>query len=379
MSVPVPFLSFQRQNSVLRTEILNAIASVHDSNNLILGDQVAAFEQEYAAFLGVPYCIGVANGLEAMVLSLKALGIGNRIGPRKEEVIVPANTYIATWLAVTQAGAIPVPVEPDMYNYNLHPARLEEKITQYTRAILPVHLFGQPADMDPINYLAGRYGLFVVEDNAHSHGAVYKGKVCGTMSAAGAHSFYPTKVLGALGDAGAITTTNETMAETLRAMRNYGSTRKNYHENLGFNSRLDEVQAAVLRVKLRHLPVAQAERRNIAETYLSELAGVGDLSLPRPQGENRHAWHLFVIRTASRDALAEFLRAEGIETMVHYPVPPHRQNAYKNLNFKDDSFPLTNLMARTMLTLPLFPGMRPDEIKSVTDAVKKFFTRSFIG
>ena len=309
----IPFFSFEKQNQPLREEILAAITGVYDSNRFILGSQVTAFEQEYAAFLGVPYCIGVGNGMEAMVLSLKALGIGNRVGPRKDEVIVPSNTYIATWLAITQAGAIPVPVEPDMYTYNLHPARIEEKISQYTRAIMPVHLYGQPADMDPINYLAGRYGLFVVEDNAHAHGAMYKGKFTGSMSAAGAHSFYPTKVIGALGDAGAITTSNETMANTLRAMRNYGALVKNKHEMLGFNSRLDEMQSAVLRVKLRNILYIQSERKAIAEQYLMELSGVGDLSLPRPQADTKPAWHQFVVRTANREGLVAYLEGQGIE------------------------------------------------------------------
>ena len=369
----IPFFSFEKQNQPLREEILAAITGVYDSNRFILGSQVTAFEQEYAAFLGVPYCIGVGNGMEAMVLSLKALGIGNRVGPRKDEVIVPSNTYIATWLAITQAGAIPVPVEPDMYTYNLHPARIEEKISQYTRAIMPVHLYGQPADMDPINYLAGRYGLFVVEDNAHAHGAMYKGKFTGSMSAAGAHSFYPTKVIGALGDAGAITTSNETMANTLRAMRNYGALVKNKHEMLGFNSRLDEMQAAVLRVKLRNILYIQSERKAIAEQYLMELSGVGDLSLPRPQADTKPAWHQFVVRTANREGLVAYLEGQGIETAVHYPVPPHRQGAYRNMNFREDACPIANLMSRTVLSLPIYPGLTPDEVSFVCEAIRKYF------
>lgn len=369
----IPFFSFQVPHNALRAEISAALSAVYESNSYILGEQVQAFEKEYAAFIGTAHCIAVGNGMDAMTLSLKALGIGNRQGPKRDEVIVPSNTYIATWLAVTQAGANPVPVEPDIYNYNLHPARIEEKITGNTRAILPVHLYGQPADMDPINYLAGRYGLYMIEDNAHAHGAIYKGRFTGAMSAAAAHSFYPTKVLGGLGDGGAITTDNEALADALRALRNYGSRKKYHHESLGFNSRLDEMQAAVLRIKLRHILQTQSDRRFIAETYLSELAGVGDLVLPRPIQDTRHAWHLFVVRSAYRDKLAEFLESNGIETMIHYPIPPHRQPAYKGLNFSEESFPLANLLSRTMLSLPLYPGLDMDNLRHICDTVKKFF------
>lgn len=340
-----------------------------DQQWYILGASVAAFEASYARWNGTQYCVGVANGLDALHLALRAL----HIGPG-DEVIVPSNTYIATWLAVTQTGAMPVPVEPDLRSYNLDPARIEAAITPATKAIMPVHLYGQSCDMAAIMAIAAKHGLFVVEDNAQAHGAVHAGRLTGSFGHLNATSFYPTKNLGALGDAGAITTDDPQLAEQIRLLRNYGSARKYYNDLPGYNSRLDELQAALLSMKLPFLQQWTEQRRSLAAMYLAQLADIEDVVLPECTEPERHVWHLFVIRTKQRDALAEYLGAQGIGWMIHYPLPPHLQEAYRALGYQRGDFPLAEQIADTCLSLPLFPGMSEQQVEQVTGAVRRFFS-----
>jgi len=343
------------------------MSRVYDTNWYVLGEEVAAFEQEYSQFSGVAHTVGVGNGLEALTLALRALGIGPG-----DEVLVPSNTYIATWLAVSHVGATPVPVEPDPATSNLDPARLAAALTPRTRAILPVHLYGQPCRMPEILGFAAEHGLVVVEDNAQAQGATFAGQLTGSFGTVNATSFYPTKNLGALGDAGAITTNDSALAEQLRRLRNYGTTHKNHHELPGYNSRLDELQAAVLRVKLRHLPAWTAQRRQIAAWYHAHLAGTPGLQLPAVAAGAAPVWHLYVVHTAQRDALRQHLAAQGIETLVHYPVPPHLQPAYGALNWPAGSLPIAETLAATCLSLPLWPGMTEEMVAKVASASKVF-------
>lgn len=339
-----------------------------DQQWYILGASVSEFETAYARWNGAQHCVGVANGLDALHLALRAL----HIGPG-DEVIVPSNTYIATWLAVTQTGAVPVPVEPELRSYNLDPARIEAAITPATKAIMPVHLYGQSCDMTAIMAIAAKHGLFVVEDNAQAHGAMHAGKRTGSFGRLNATSFYPTKNLGALGDAGAITTDDRQLAEQIRLLRNYGSSRKYYNDLPGYNSRLDELQAALLSMKLPFLQQWTEQRRNLAAHYTAQLADIKALVLPECTDPEGHVWHLFVVRTAQRDALAEYLSAQGIGWMIHYPLPPHLQEAYRSLGYRRGDFPLAEQMADTCLSLPLFPGMSEEQVEQVAGAIKRFF------
>lgn len=360
----IPFLDVRAGYDELRPDIDAAIARVLESGMYILGEEVAAFEREYAAYCGCKHAIGVANGLDALHLALRAMGVGPG-----DEVIVPSNTYIATWLAASQCGAIPVPVEPVEGTGNLDPALIEAAITERTRVILPVHLYGQPADLDPILAIAAKHGLRVLEDGAQAQGARYKGQRLGGHGDAVAWSFYPGKNLGAYGDAGAITTNDDALADELRVLRNYGSRVKYVNDVQGWNSRLDPLQAAVLRVKLTHLDAWNDRRRAIAARYLDGLRDAG-VALPEVPDWAEPAWHLFVVRHPRRDALAATLGEAGIGTLIHYPLPPHRQQAYAELGLAADAFPIANRLADQVLSLPMGPHQPDAATAAVIDAVR---------
>ncbi|MEO8039884.1 MAG: DegT/DnrJ/EryC1/StrS family aminotransferase, partial [Betaproteobacteria bacterium] len=345
----VPFLDLAALHDSIRGELDAAWQKVLARGQFILGDETAAFEQEFADHCEGGYCVGVGNGLDAITLILRALGIGPG-----DEVIVPSMTFIATWLAVSETGATPVPVEPTEGGFNIDPAAVEARITPRTRVILPVHLYGQPADMAALAAIAGRRGLALVEDAAQAHGARYRGRRVGTLGTAAAFSFYPGKNLGALGDGGAVVTADAALAGRIRRLRNYGSERKYRHEVRGVNSRLDELQAAILRVKLRHLDAWNAARSAWAGRYLSALPD-GDIGLPCVDGTVDPVWHLFVIRSARRDALQAHLAARGVDTVIHYPVPPHLQGAYRASGWDEGSLPLSERLSREVLSLPMSP------------------------
>lgn len=350
----------------LRPRLDAAYSRVVDSNWLILGKELEAFECEFAEYCGVKHCIGVANGLDALFITLKAMGIG-----AGDEVIVPSNTYIATWLAVSYAGATPVPVEPDIRTYNIDPEQIEAAITLRTKAIMPVHLYGQPADMDPINTIAQRFGLQVIEDAAQAHGARYKGRRAGSLGNAAGFSFYPGKNLGALGDGGAVTTNDDNLAEQLRILRNYGSRTKYHNEVKGFNSRLDELQAAFLREKLAVLDNWNERRRLASADYCNELSNC-DLELPWVPEWAEPVWHLFVVRSNRRDALQKSLTDRGISTMIHYPIPPHLQPAYAEMGLATGSLPIAEKIHREVLSLPIYPQLRSEQIGRIADTCREF-------
>lgn len=354
----VPFLDLRAAYLELKPEIDEAIARVLDSGWYILGQEVEAFEEEFAAYCDSKYAVGVANGFDALHLALLAMGV-----EKGDEVIVPSNTYIATWLAVSQCGAVPVPVEPDERTYNIDPARIEAAITQRTRVILPVHLYGQPADIDSILAVASKYGLRVLEDAAQAHGARYKNKRVGGHGDAVAWSFYPGKNLGALGDGGAVTTDDPEVADRIRVLRNYGSRVKYVNEAKGVNSRLDPIQAAVLRVKLIHLDEWNSRRKALASFYLSHLQSC--VGLPFVPKWAEPAWHLFVVRSKDRDALQKQLSNSGIGTLIHYPIPPHLQEAYKNLGYQPGDFPIAESMAQEVLSLPIGPHLQSEHLVAV--------------
>jgi dTDP-4-amino-4,6-dideoxygalactose transaminase len=365
--VRIPFLDLKAPHNELKEELRDVFCRVVESGWFILGKEVEAFEKEFATCCGARQCVGVANGLDALHLILEAMNIGPG-----DEVIVPANTYIATWLAVTYAGAIPVPVEPDERTYNLDPSLLEAAITSRTKAIMPVHLYGQPADMDRINAIAEPYGLKVIEDAAQAHGARYKGRPAGSLGDAAGFSFYPGKNLGALGDAGAVVTNDEELADKVRTLRNYGSRKKYWNEAKGFNSRLDELQAAFLRVKLGKLDEWNERRKRIAEQYLQALEGVPDLILPFVPKYADPVWHLFVVRHGKRDVLQEHLEANGIGTLIHYPLPPHLQDAYVELGFEKGKLPITEKLAGEILSIPIGPHLSDDEVDYIIAAISSY-------
>lgn len=363
----VSFVDLKGSYLELKEELDAAYRLVMESGWFVLGKQLSAFEKEFADYCGAGHCIGVGNGLEALHLILLAL----KVGPG-DEVIVPANTYIATWLAVSYTGATPIPVEPDEKTHNLDPSRIEDAITSRTKAILPVHLYGQPADMDPIMALARKCGLAIVEDAAQAHGARYKGKRAGSLADAAGFSFYPSKNLGALGDGGAVVTNDEALAERVRVLRNYGSRVKYYNEIKGFNSRLDELQAAVLRVKLRHLDDWNERRKQVAQFYLQALEGVADLVLPHVPDWADPVWHLFVVRHKERDRLQQHLKSSAIDALIHYPCPPHLQTAYSELGYTPGAFPRTERIAEEVLSLPIFPALTEPQAKHVVAKLKDF-------
>ena len=360
----IPFLDLARINARDREELVAAFVRVLDSGWYVLGAEVAAFEQEYARYCGVEYAVGVGNGLEALTLILRAY---RELGylAAGDEVIVPANTYIATVLAITENALTPVLVEPELATFNLDASLLERHLGPRTRAILPVHLYGQTADMTAINAIAARHGLRVIEDCAQAHGARHAGAAAGSLGHAAGHSFFPSKNLGALGDAGAVTTNDGRLAEVIRALRNYGSQRKYENRYQGINSRLDEVQAALLRVKLQRLDADNRRRRMIAARYRSELAHPG-LILPEDGIANEPVWHVFVVRTAARDALQRHLAERGIDTLIHYPIPPHRQQAYAA--WRGRSYPVTERIHAEVLSLPMSPVMAEAEVGIVIEA-----------
>lgn len=364
----IPFLDMKSPYAELQSELDSAWQRVMRSGWYILGEEVQAFEQEFARYVGAAYCVGVGNGLEALHLILRAYDIGPG-----DEVIVPSNTYIATWLAVSYAGASIVPVEPVEGTYNLDPTRIEAALSPRSKAILTVHLYGQTADMDGINAVAQKHGLKVIEDAAQAHGARYKGKMAGNLGDAAGWSFYPGKNLGALGDGGAVTTNDPALAERIRTLRNYGSKVKYYNLEKGFNSRLDELQAALLRAKLPHLDEWNARRVRIADFYLQSLRETG-LILPIVPEGMQPCWHLFVVRTPQRDALQAHLKAHGIGTMIHYPVPPHLQEAYRELSLPPGTFPLSEAIHREVLSLPIGPHLSMEDAAQVAEAVKAFFS-----
>lgn len=351
----VPFLDLAAATAELRPALDAAWTRVVDRGQYLLGPELEAFEAAWASYLDVPHAIGVGNGLDALVLSLQALGIGTG-----DEVLVPADTFIASWLAISQLGARPVPVEPEPGHWTLDPDRLAGALTARTRAIMPVHLYGQPADLDPILAFARAHGLAVVEDAAQAHGARYHGQRIGGHGDLVAWSFYPGKNLGAFGDGGAITTRDAALAERLRALRNYGSRVKYWHEQEGRNTRLDELQAAVLAAKLPLLDDWNRRRSAIANRYLAELEGVPGLALPRLRPDGEPVWHLFVVDLPQRDAVQRRLLEAGVETLIHYPVPPHRSGAYADRG-PWPALPITERAAATHLSLPMGPHLRPDQ------------------
>lgn len=363
--MPIPFLDLKAINQRHEAGFKQAFARVLESGWYILGQEVKQFEAQFAAYCTVPHAIGVSNGLDALHLILQAYGIGPG-----DEVIVPSNTYIATWLAVTQTGAKPVPVEPVEATYNLDPTLIEAAITPRTRAIMPVHLYGQPADMDPIMTIARRHGLKVIEDAAQAHGALYKGRRVGTLGDAAGFSFYPGKNLGALGDGGAITTHDTDLADRIRMLLNYGSRVKYVHEIKGQNARLDELQAALLGVKLPSLDEDNARRHAIAGRYLKELAGL-PLGLPTVADDCQPVWHLFVVRHAQRQALQATLSGMGIDTVIHYPTPPHIQPAYKDAGLRAGDLPIAERIHAEVLSLPMGPTITDADVDIVITSLKK--------
>lgn len=362
----IPFVSFLPMEKELNKEIRRAFDRVFERSMYILGDEDKEFEKEFSTFCGVNFSIGVGNGLDALMLALKALGIG-----AGDEVIVPSNTYIATALAVTYVGAKPVFVEPNIDTFNIDANNIETAITDNTKAIIPVHLYGQACDMDPIIEISNKYNLYVLEDCAQAHGATYKGKKVGSFGNAAGFSFYPGKNLGALGDAGAVITNDEGLAKKIRALRNYGSDYKYHHILKGNNSRLDELQAAFLRAKLPMLEKMNEERRRIANRYLSEIKNE-KVKLPFIPYYTVPVWHIFGIRCSERDKLEKYLCDMDIGTNKHYPIPIHLQECYRNLGYKEGDFPVSEEISRTELSLPLYYGMTDDEISYVIEKLNKF-------
>jgi len=361
----VPFFDLRATHDEIHDEIMAAVAGTLQRSNFILGPELERFEAEFAAYCGARHCIGVASGLDALRLILLAYGIGPG-----DEVIVPAHTFIASWLAVTEAGARPVGVDIDPATYNLDPSLISAAVTPKTRAIMPVHLYGRPADMAAINEVAAKHNLVVIEDAAQAHGATVFGKRAGGLGGAAAFSFYPTKNLGALGDGGAIVTSDDEVARRARTIRNYGSEKKYHHVSLGTNSRLDEMQAAILRVKLQSLDAKNEARQRLVQRYLERLKRIEGLVAPEIDPRMKSVWHLLVVQTPGRDALAEHLSSHGISTLVHYPIPPHLQEALAHLGYKRGDFPVAERAAEEVLSLPLWPEMSDSHVDRVLDALE---------
>jgi dTDP-4-amino-4,6-dideoxygalactose transaminase len=364
----IPFLSFKHMNEEIKGELLPSFENFIDKGWYILGDQVKKFEQEYANYCTTKHAVGVANGLDALIIALKTLNIG-----AGDEVIVPSNTYIASWLAVSYVGATPIPVEPRLDTYNINPDLIEAAITPKTKAIMPVHLYGQCCEMDAIMNIAQKHNLFVVEDNAQSQGATFNGKVTGCFGHINGTSFYPGKNLGAYGDAGAITTNDEQLYKRSNVIRNYGSQKKYYNEIKGINSRLDELQAGFLSIKLKYLTKWCEQRNHIAALYNQQLIGVGDVIIPMLANGATSVYHLYVIRTNKRNTLQQYLNENGVGTLIHYPLPPHLQEAYQEMGYKKGDFPLAETIADTCLSLPIFPGLKDEQVIQVCDTIKQFY------
>lgn len=366
MYMNIPFVTFKPLEKELDFELRDAFERVYTSSWYIEGKEDKAFEKSFSSYCETDYCVGCGNGLDALMLSLKALDIGF-----DDEVIVPSNTYIATALAVTYAGATPVFVEPDINTYNIDPSKIEEKITDRTKAIMPVHLYGQPCDMDSIMEIANKFDLFVVEDCAQAHGATYKGRKIGSFGNIAGFSFYPGKNLGALGDAGAVVTNDKELSDKVRALGNYGSDYKYHHIYQGNNSRLDELQAAFLLTKLPHLDRMNMERRRIAMRYLNGITNP-KIVLPTVIEGVEPVWHIFAVRCKERDALADYLKEAGIGSNKHYPIPIHLQKAYKDLKISQGTLPIAEEISATQLSLPMYYGMTNDEISFVIEKINKF-------
>lgn len=363
----VAFLSFDAVNKQTKPELTAAFEKFFDSGWYILGESVKQFEKDYAAYNKVEACVGVSNGLDALHIALKTLNIGPG-----DEVIVPSNTYIATVLAVSYVSTTPVFVEPDFKTYNIDPAKIEAAITERTKAIMPVHLYGQSCDMTAIMAIAARHNLYVIEDNAQSQGSLFNGKIAGSWGHINGTSFYPGKNLGALGDAGAITTNDASLAKRAAVLRNYGSEKKYYNEEIGFNMRLDECQAAFLSVKLKYLDEWTKERQRIGDLYTEALAGTSSTILPYTHPDATHVYHQYVIRCDRRDELQQHLQKNGIGTLIHYPIPPHMQQAYSHLGYKKGDFPIAEEIADTCLSLPIWPGLTESQIDTVVACIKAF-------
>jgi dTDP-3-amino-3,4,6-trideoxy-alpha-D-glucose transaminase len=367
----IPFLDMKSVYAELKPELDAAYGRVMESGWFVLGKEVEAFEQEYAAFCGTRHCVGLGNGLEALELTLR----GWDLGPG-DEVIVPSNTYIATWLAVSAVGATVVPVEPTPAGPNIDPDRIGAAVTPRTRAIMPVHLYGEPADMDAIMAVAEKHGLKVIEDVAQAQGARVRGRRTGSLGHAGAHSFFPTKNIGAFGDGGAVTTDDPALADRLRVLRNYGSKVKYVNIERGLNSRLDELQAAFLRVKLKNLDAWNEHRRLVAARYTDRLAGISGLGLPRTPQWAESVWHLYVVRTDRRAGLIKALDSAGIGSLIHYPIPPHLQQAYADLGMPRGSFPLAETLSETVLSLPMGAQLSLESVDEVAGTIKSYMLRS---
>lgn len=370
MSMKVPFLDLQALSAEVADEVSSRWKRIVDQSDFILGQEVIQFEQEFAEYCSCGHAVGVASGLDALKLILLAMDVG--LG---DEVITAANSFIATALAISAVGATPVLVDMAERDFLIDVQMLEGAITPQTKAIMPVHLYGQAADMDPIMELAYKYGLKVIEDACQAHGALYNGRRCGSLGDAAAFSFYPGKNLGAFGDGGAVTTNDAALAGRVRMLRNYGSPRRYHHDELGENSRLDTVQAAVLSVKLQHLEKWNAARRRVAARYAEGLKDLAELRLPLTNGYAEHVHHLFVVRTVRRDALMQHLQEHGIDCIIHYPIPIHLQKAYASGGWKPGDFPVAEKAAGEILSLPFFPTMADGEIDYVLDAVRDFFRK----
>jgi len=365
--IKVPFLDLKKQQATIKPELDEAYRRVLDSGWFIAGPELEAFESEFAAYQGVGHCVGVGNGLDALHLALRAMGVGSG-----DEVIVPAHTFIASWLAVSYSGATLRPVDVDESTGNLDPALLKAAINKRTKIIMPVHLYGRICNMNSITQIAKDNGIRILEDAAQAHGSIYRGHRAGQFGVAAGFSFYPGKNLGALGDSGAVVTNNVDLATRLRSLRNYGSVQRYRHIDKGFNSRLDELQAAFLRVKLHHLDTWNLRRRDIARRYIAAFSDL-PLGLPVSDGDNISSWHLFVIRTHQRTMLEASLKEEGIATLVHYPIPPFLQEAYLRLGYQGNDFPISTRISGEVLSLPMDPMMTDDQVVHVISEVRKFY------
>ena len=365
----IPFYTFEKIHSEqIKKELKDSFASILDKGSFINGEEVSIFEKEFATFCDAKFAIGVSNGLDALRMALVGLGV-----EKGDEVIVPSNTYIATWLASTDIGAKVVPVEPRIDTYNINPEQIEAAITAKTKAIIPVHLYGQACEMDAIMDIAKKHSLAVLEDNAQSQGAIYNGKKTGGIGDVAATSLYPGKNLGALGDGGIVTTNNEQLADQIRKIANYGSSIKYHHEILGTNCRLDTIHAGALSIKLKHLNFLNEDRHKIAKFYDLNLMLVDDLILPIIADKATTVYHQYVIRTSKRDELQKYLADNGIGTLIHYPIPPHLQKCYADLGYKKGDFPIAEEIANTCLSLPIYPGLRDEQLNYIVEKIKEFF------
>ena len=361
----IPFFNLKRENALISNDLEQAVLAVIQSGNYIMGPQLTLFESQFAKYTGTKYCIGVGNGLDALILILRAVGI-----QKGDEVLVPAHTFIATWFAVSQVGATIVPIEPDR-TYNLDVDNLSQYITNKTKAIIPVHLYGRPANMFKINLFAKKHSLYVIEDAAQAQGSSLESNMCGNLSNAAAFSFYPIKNLGALGDAGAITTNNKHLAQKLFSLRNYGSIKKYNHQNIGVNSRLDEIQASVLSIKLSSLDANNKAKETIAKKYLTLIKNAKVILPPEKETDAFIAWHQFVLKVVNRDDFIKHMNRLGIGTMIHYPVPPHESGAYSS-QFKPSRFPITSQLCKSIVSIPLYASLTDVEVEYIIDSINKY-------